>query len=298
MTLQQLRCFVAIAKNLNFARAAQDLYISQPAVTRSLNTLEQELGVRLVERTQKHVALTPAGRGFYADAVDILDRVEQASRRVQEAAGETLYVGCESSIQLFELPQIYREYKRLCPQVHISNTEFAVTDRPLLLAGKVDVLFLTLPAAPKKDGILYAPLFRGQFCCVVPAGHPLCAQGRVTAADLAHETLIFLDTAHCPPEMDAVQRELRLACPEASIFYSGSSLYTIPMIEGGLGLAVMPDFVCPPSANVVRLPFARKAPVAPISPISYGIAWHEKEQSETVLTFIRTVRAAYRKNKS
>lgn len=78
VTLQQLRCFTAVAKNLNFRRAAEQLYISQPAVTRQVQLLEAELGVPLFQRVQRHIVLTDAGRNFYSDAVDILDRVEFA----------------------------------------------------------------------------------------------------------------------------------------------------------------------------------------------------------------------------
>ena len=81
MTFTQLRCFTEVARQLNFARAAETLYISQPAVSRQIHALENELGVRLFDRTRHVVALTSAGESFYHDTVDMLDRLTLAVQR-------------------------------------------------------------------------------------------------------------------------------------------------------------------------------------------------------------------------
>ena len=85
MTFTQLRCFIEVARQLNFARAAETLYISQPAVSRQIHALENELGVRLFDRTRHVVALTSAGESFYHDTVDMLDRLTLAVQRAEHA---------------------------------------------------------------------------------------------------------------------------------------------------------------------------------------------------------------------
>lgn len=290
MTLQQLRCFTAVAKNLNFRRAAEQLYISQPAVTRQVQLLEAELGVPLFQRVQRHIVLTDAGRNFYSDAVDILDRVEFARQRAKQAAvsGPTLHIGCESSIQIYRLPQIYALYRQACPEVFISNTEVTHTERRELLAsGQLDAAFMSRICVSDTVGLSYASLFHGHFCCVVPVGHRLAEYPTLSSRDLEGEVLILLDAVHCPPEMDAIQAQLLRECRNVTLNFSGSSLYTVPMIEGGLGIAVMPNFVCPASDKIRLIPFETE------SDIEYGIAWPSGDPSDKVRKFIHAARTAY-----
>lgn len=295
MTLQQLRCFIAVAQNMNFRQAAKQLYISQPAVTHQIQSLETELGIPLFQRTQHHIQLTEAGSSLYSDAVDILDRVELARKRAQQAAfaGPTLHVGCESSIQIYRLPQIYQTYRQLCPNVAISNTEVAHNERRILLMnGQLDVAFMAHTNQPVPAGLSYDTLFRGYFCCVVPVGHRLADKHSVTVQDLEGEVLILIDTAHCPPEMDSIQKHLRKECRRVTLHFSGSSVYTIPMIEGGLGIAVMPNFVCPASDHIRVIPFETDIP------IEYGIVWHTNDHSDKTYRFIQAAREAYRTSRA
>ena len=290
MTFQQLKCFVAVAQNLNFRQAAKQLYISQPAVTHQIQSLETELGVPLFQRIQRHIQLTDAGSSLYSDSVDILDRVELARKRAQQAAsaGPTLHVGCESSIQIYRLPQIYQTYQRLCPNVSISNTEVAHNERrTLLMNGQLDAAFMAHTNQPIPAGLSYNTLFKGYFCCVVPVGHRLAGKSSVAVRDLEGEVLILIDTAHCPPEMDELQKQLRRKCQRVTLHFSGSSLYTIPMIEGGLGIAVMPNFVCPASEHIRLIPFETDIP------IEYGIVWHTNDHSYKMRSFIQAARGSY-----
>ena len=78
MNIDNLKCFILVADNLSFARAAEELYISQPAVTKQINNLEQELGITLFIRSTRHVELTQAGMQFYKDAKDIVVKSEIA----------------------------------------------------------------------------------------------------------------------------------------------------------------------------------------------------------------------------
>lgn len=294
MTLQQLRCFVAVAKSLNFARAAEQLYVSQPAVTHQIQVLEDELGVCLLERSQRKVALTPAGSSFLVDVVDILDRLDSAVQQVKNGSflSETLYLSCESSLRIHRLPEIYRSYKEMCPDVYISNAEVASKDRrKMLLSGQIDAMFCVPDGIEKLSNIGYETLEKGFFCCVVPKNHPFQDKEMITVKDLRNETVILLDTAHCPPEMDTVQQKIRRENPGLTCYYSGSSSHTIPMIEAGLGIAVMPNFVCENSPQVTAIPFETG------ERIEYGIAWNRQDTSKKLQKFLQITKQTYRKHK-
>ena len=294
MTIIQLRCFVEVAQELNYAKAASNLFISQPAVSRHIISLENDLGVQLFVRSRHHVALTSAGNLFYSEAKDILERIDLSKHSILSIPGEeTLNVGCVSSIRIDGLSKIYAKYHAKMPHVYINNTEITASDYRRVSSGDhLDVAFVPSSLkghlSYKEASINYYTLYRGTLCCVMRADHRLVSKERITFHDLQGETLILLDHEHCPPSMDAVQIEIRKNAEKIKYYYSGSSLYSIPMIIGGLGLALMPDFVCPKSDEIILRPFDLPAQ------LEFGIICRNNDNSSLVRTFIDVAREEYR----
>ena len=294
MTIIQLRCFVEVAQELNYAKAASNLFISQPAVSRHIISLENDLGVQLFVRSRHHVALTSAGNLFYSEAKDILERIDLSKHSILNNPGEeTLNVGCVSSIRIDGLSKIYAKYHAKMPHVCINNTEITASDYRRVSSGDhLDVAFVPSSLkghlSYKEASLNYYTLYRGTLCCVMRADHRLVSKERITFHDLQGETLILLDHEHCPPSMDAVQIEIRKNAEKIKYYYSGSSLYSIPMIIGGLGLAIMPDFVCPKSDEIILHPFDLPAQ------LEFGIICRNNDNSALVRTFIDVARKEYR----
>lgn len=144
MTIIQLRCFVEVAQELNYAKAASNLFISQPAVSRHIISLENDLGVQLFVRSRHHVALTSAGNLFYSEAKDILERIDLSKHSILNNPGEeTLNVGCVSSIRIDGLSKIYAKYHAKMPHVCINNTEITAGDYRRVSSGDhLDVAFV------------------------------------------------------------------------------------------------------------------------------------------------------------
>ena len=290
MTITQLRCFVEVAKELNYAKAAANLYISQPAVSRHVIALENDLGVTLFSRSRHNVALTSAGMRFYSEAKDILERIDLSKSSILENPGEEmLNVGCVSSIQIKGLSKIYEAYHKSRPNVMISNTEISAFDyKRVSLGDHLDIAFVPNMAKGSSQysdaSLKYVSLYIGKLCCVMKNDHRLSCKELVTFSDLEGETLIFLDHEHCPPAMDEVQFEIRKNGSNYTYYYSGSSLYTVPMIIAGLGLAIMPDFVCPPSGEVTLRPFELPCH------LEYGIIFRNNDRSDRVRSFVETAK--------
>ena len=290
MTITQLRCFVEVAKELNYAKAAANLYISQPAVSRHVIALENDLGVTLFRRSRHNVALTSAGMRFYSEAKDILERIDLSKSSILENPGEEmLNVGRVSSIQIKGLSKIYEAYHKSRPDVMISNTEISAFDyKRVSLGDHLDIAFVPNMAKGSSQysdaSLKYVSLYIGKLCCVMKNGHRLSCKELVTFSDLEGETLIFLDHEHCPPAMDEVQFEIRKNGSNYTYYYSGSSLYTVPMIIAGLGLAIMPDFVCPPSGEVTLRPFELPCH------LEYGIIFRNNDRSDRVRSFVETAK--------
>ncbi|MCC8103213.1 MAG: LysR family transcriptional regulator [Clostridiales bacterium] len=290
MTIQMLRCFTSVAKHLSFSKAADELFITQPAVTHQVQMLESELDVRLLDRTQRSVALTPSGISFYGDAADILERISLAVERVHDADifKDTLYVGCQTTLQMDRLPQIYEKYRECCPDIYINTIELSVDNKGRLTQSReFDAAFLTKDCADNLKDFRYYPLVSGRFCCVVPTEHRLAGFEEVSEEDLAGEVLICLDTLLCPPEMSQIQTELRRNCVKSKFYRSTSSIYTVLMIRGNLGIAVMPDFVCPSAPDIAVVPY--KTDLMP----EFGIAVRAKNNLRKIKQFVTVAQKVY-----
>lgn len=291
MTFTQIRCFQEVARKLSFARAAETLYISQPAVSHQISALEGELGVRLFDRSRHVVALTSAGESFYHDTIRLLDDLTlavQHAQNTQAMFSEELRVGYSSSIQIQKLPQIYQTYRSRCPHVHIINEGLPLTQWSRSFnKNSLDIMFGSRDDFVADAQLQYQTLYQGRIMCVMYQEHPLSKCEEITFEMLNQEVLILLDMAHISSRMVSVQDLLRQNCPQAVYYFSSSSEHTLPMIQGHIGIAVMPDFV------YVPLPGLTARPLSPILPAEYGIAWRNGTADPKVTEFVKTACATY-----
>ena len=293
VTIQQLNCFVEVARNLSFARAAENLFISQPAVTHHIRALEAELECKLFERDRQHVQLTPAGNRFYLEVVDVIDQLDRATALLRSNAllPEFINIGFENTIEIYKLPEILEEYVKSVPNIRINfhgvNLGEAIK---MFNSNRLDVLFTTCRTI-NVPGEKFYPLFTGYFCCVVQENDPLAKKGTVRFEDLENRTMIFAEKKSCAPEMAALQRQLHLRIPSVKVHFSTSAHYSIPMVESGLGIILMPNFLLTPHQRTSRKLIP--VPLEPRTEVPFGIMVHKDVQSQRISEFLRITRKYY-----
>jgi LysR family transcriptional regulator, hca operon transcriptional activator len=294
MFLKQLNCFVNLAETLNYSRTAQLLYITQPGVTHEINTLEDELGLKLFIRTKRKVELTTAGFSLYKDMKDILTRVNIAVAKAKQYSCDyesNISIGYDGNTEVKHLPDILKTFTKDFPNVHLYlKTADSMEKRTLFSNYNLDIIFTVkelIENIPQTD---YMELFTAEFVCVVPKNHSLAAKAIIRNPDLANESLIFLDPLRCPAEMGRIQRDLQEQCPVSGLYFSDSAQISYTMIKGQLGIAVMPDFVCPEDAGLVRIPFETH------ESLSYGIAWHRNGIRKEICGFLEAAKKQYQVN--
>ncbi|TXS40036.1 LysR family transcriptional regulator [Streptomyces sp. OR43] len=202
LDLRKLRYFVAVADRLHFGRAAEDLHIAQPALSRQIRALEQDLGAPLFTRDSHGVTLTDAGRQLLDDAGPLLASAQAVRRRVTAAArgGRRLVVGFRAGIPVIPAA---REFGGRHPDVVVDVQRMEWDDQvPMLLDGRVDVGFVRLPV--DETGLRLTPLYTEPLMVALPADHPLAGKEEVTEADLAGEPLIW----HADPSTQPTRRPL------------------------------------------------------------------------------------------
>lgn len=283
LTLRQLRYLVAVADTLHFGRAAAASHVSQSSLSAQIQQLEAALGVQLVERTQRRVLLTPAGRDAAARARRILGAVTDLEAAAHSSAaplsGE-LRLGAIPTLAPYYLPRALPELRRDHPDLKLFLRE-DLTARLVaaLRGGQLDALLLALPA--EEPGLEAAPLFDEPFRIALPEGHRLTEAEALDEADLKSERLLLLEDGHCFRDHAlSVCRSLR---PNERDGFSATSLGTLgEMVASRIGITLLPALAAarPPNGVAIR-PFRSPEPTRRI-----GLVWRRGSPRDTELRLL------------
>ena len=210
MELRHLRYFIAVASHGSFNRAAESLHLTQPALSRQVRDLEEEMGVSLLARGSNSVRLTEAGERFYEDAREVLARAEDAVCRLRGETGkEILRVGYVSSMASRIISTVLTKFQAAAPRVRIELAD--LSSRGIIEmagAGRLDLLICPGIALVKGvPGFRITELRRLQPVLVLPARHPLAKLKRIPVARLRDLPLVGLAKASYP-EYATTAREL------------------------------------------------------------------------------------------
>jgi DNA-binding transcriptional LysR family regulator len=188
MELRHLRYFVAVADTLNFTKAAAALHLAQPSLTRQIQNLEEEIGVRLLDRSKKHVALTEEGRAFLVDAQRLLALATESIQSVQRLSrGETgqLNIGYLSNFNFDLLPRTLAAFRQDHPHVALNLFDMTPAEQfRALEARKIDLGFVGLRFPSASDALQWECLARHKTVVALPIKHPLARQRSVNLRDL------------------------------------------------------------------------------------------------------------------
>ncbi len=272
MNLRDLEYLVALAETGHFGRAAQRCHVSQPTLSAQLRKLEEFLGVALVERRPRRVALTQAGAAVVERARRMLQDAEDIrglARACQDPLSGPLKVGLIPTLGPYLLPRVAPRIAKALPKLSLLLHEYQTA--PLVertLAGELDLAILALPADTR--GLVTRPLFEESFLVAMPATHRLAARKRVKAADLEGEKLLLLEEGHCLRDQ-ALEVCAHVGTEELA--FRATSLETLrQMVASGLGLTLLPGLAAEgpfaASHGLVTRPFAPPAPHRMI-----GAAW-------------------------
>jgi DNA-binding transcriptional LysR family regulator len=241
--LAQLRCFTTVATELNFRRAAERLNMTQPPLSRQIQLLEHHLGVALFTRSTRSVALTAAGRAFFIEAQNLLERAQQAAvsaKRFAEGDIGTVSISFVGSAVYEFLPKVIAEARLKQPHVKISLSEMnTYQQHEALRARRIDLGIVRAPLL--EPGYETECLVREPFVLAVPTSHPLASAPSVTVADLDQQPFLMYSHSAYPPFNELLTGMLRSArvAPQY-VQWLGSSLTILALVNAGMGLALVP----------------------------------------------------------
>jgi DNA-binding transcriptional LysR family regulator len=251
MELRHLRYFVAVAQRKHFTQAADELHLAQPALSRQIQQLEQELGIELLVRTSRRVRLTAAGEAFLVRAEHILAEVERARMEMQEFAGliyGRLMIGALQSLDAFGFTAMLARFHARYPGIEIILQEEATEKLfELLCAGQLDLSLLQIRGEELPDELLASPvatekLLTEEVVLVVSANHALAHAQQVTIDELRDEPFVAFKPGF------GLRQIMQQSCLSAGfsprILFESGNLDTIrSMVAEGLGISILPRSV-------------------------------------------------------
>ncbi|MCW1884219.1 LysR substrate-binding domain-containing protein [Luteolibacter flavescens] len=288
--LRQMRYFVTLAETMHFGRAAERLHMTQPPLSRQIAALEQSLGVRLLERSTRHVELTHAGQRFLEDARSTLMMADQAcdnARLAERGELGELKVGFMMHAAFTILPKLTKRFLAAHPQVKLHLREMipsALTDE--ILTGQCDAGVLFPPKRIK--GLEFRVVHAERLCLAIPRGHSLTDAARITPRVLKGEHLIAASEDVSPVLRGAITGWFRTAGIVPAIRLETQLQQTIvSFVAEGLGVALVPESMAKLGVAGVDFRPLERAPK-----IEHGIAWRPENLNPSLPLFLKASGAA------
>ncbi|MEY8709106.1 LysR family transcriptional regulator [Mangrovibacter phragmitis] len=242
--LRHLRYFIAVAEECHFGRAAARLNISQPPLSQQIQILEQQIGARLLARTNRSVSLTAAGQQFLADARQILIQVEAAATRAerlhQGEIGE-LRLGFTSSAPFIKsVSASLSAFRRQYPGVHMQTLEINTRAQIAPLSeGALDLGLMRNTTLP--DTLEWQVILREPLLAMLPMDHHLARRSVIPLTELAKEPFVFFDPHVGTGLYDEILGLLRRYNLTAQITQEvGEAMTIIGLVSAGLGVSILP----------------------------------------------------------
>ena len=255
MTLTELKYIVAVAREKHFGKAAEACFVSQPTLSVAVKKIEEELEVKLFERSANEVSITPLGEEIVRQAQSVLEQaasIKEIAKRGKDPLSGPLRLGVIYTIGPYLLPALVRQAIDRTPRMPLMLQEnFTARLLEMLRTGEIDCAIMAEPFTDA--GLAIAPLYDEPFMAALPSTHPLAQRDAISATELKSETMLLLGNGHC------FRDHVLEVCPEFARFssnaegirksFEGSSLETIKhMVAAGMGVTLVPRLSVPKEA--------------------------------------------------
>lgn len=282
MELRHLRYFQAVAEELSFSKAARRLAIAQPALSRAVQELERDLGMQLIERERRSPRLTPAGAVLLRETGLLLERLEDALRRVRRTGlgeeGELRlgYIGPPA--QPF-LPRLIKEYRRRFPRVTVILEE-RTPERvwEMVSKGRLSIGLTRPVLAHEVLGLQTLLLREEKFCAAVPNDHPWATLASIPWKKLKGEPLVVLARREGAGSHDAIRAACEAAGFEPRLAHTPSVIGTVlQYVEAGAGIGIVPESTGSKNISLI--------PLRPQETIPFVMVWAKEGNDPAVAAF-------------
>jgi DNA-binding transcriptional LysR family regulator len=293
MELRHLYYFIAVAEELHFSRAAERLHISQPPLSQQIRSLEDELGVKLFERTKRQVHLTEAGKVFLERSYLVLAQLEQAiavTQRIGRGEVGRLAIGFVDSATYTVLPEILRIFREQFPAVELRLHEMTTAQQIQALHHKqVDIGIVR--SAISESGLSVECLLQESLVLALPETHPFSAQTTVSLSALADELFILFPAKMGPILYEQIIHMCQQAGFRPKVAQEAVQMQTIiGLVAAGLGIAIVPASM----QNFHRSGVIYRPLQEQILKTGLYLTWRQHDSSPVIRAFLSLARKTTR----
>ena len=288
MTTKQMDYCIELARTLNFTRAAENQFVSQPTLTYQIKLLEDEVGFPIFTRSGKGAALTPAGAQFVSFLSGMREDLKRAVEQGQNFSAkyrDSISVSMMVRQALFLLPEAMRLFAAQSPEVQIVPKFEYENGIEGFLKNETDLLFALKEQTRQIPGIRVHELFESRIYLIAQRNDPLAAKNRITEAELYGRTLMV--GGGSPPALRAVQHRL-IASGRIDYFNSADHDTTLTNVAAGRGVCLAPGFLNDHSGQFAWIPFdcAER--------FSCVLCSHRDDQRPSLAAFLDILKGLYR----
>ena len=289
MELRHLRYFLAVAEGLNFSRAAEKLHVAQPALSRQIHDLEEELGFRLFARSTSQVHLTAEGEFFQQHVQKILLQLDLAVTGAQQVAkgiSAEFRIGSDWNASALPITAAAAALRERLPRLAVDFVEIPGHEHVnALRAKKIDVGFVSGLTTPARGDVESAVLHTSAFKAIVPAGHPLAGRDAVRLRDLRHERWLVIAEEEIPGFKILMTQIFRPAQFVPKFGRTARSLAGVLAFVGtGEGISLIPELFLPVEPDGVRYVATDCAPFEMLA------VWSKTHSSPHVTRYLEILR--------
>lgn len=291
MNTFQLSCFLAVAEYLNFAKAAQQLHVTHPAVSQQIQSLEKELNVKLFQRTTRSVKLTEEGKAFLQDAQQIITISERAKKRFDGTMPgniEMLALGCYNFSCMFLLADTLKQLREIKPEIHpqLQVIPFQHIYR-MLEDGNLDAVVGFKESSNLKTSALYKEITQVPMVCICSPQHPFSKHNQVSLDMLRNQKLVLFIHTKAAHSVARLQEQLIGDMSLCELYFCESAEAITVLVMANYGISILPSFLVP------DVPMISKIPLNDVEAASFGIYYKSLQGNPELKNFIQCAKNCF-----
>lgn len=287
MTIAQIKYFITVAKCLSFTKASEQLFLTQPALSRHISKIEEELNLQLFIRTGSGIRLTPAGSALYLGMTDLYEQYQEQVRkalRIQEGMSGSLSIGFLNNMNLADfMPLVYRELKEKYPNVDILPKRASFDDLMSgVYSGKYDLIFTVQFEVVEKESLLYQYVHHSEDHIVMSRFHPLAGKEHVTLDDVKDELFVMISPEDNPESSELIFNICKEHGFVPTVKYARTMEEQALWVESGMGVTIL-DSCCNLRMNPDILFFEIDTNWDP----SMVVCWNQQNYNPMISVFVK-----------
>ncbi|MFC4022335.1 LysR family transcriptional regulator [Oceanobacillus longus] len=297
MDIIQIRYFIEVAKELNFTNASKKLFVSQAAVSKKIAALEDELGVVLLERNKRTVKLTSVGQTFYKDALEIITKIEEAVKKIEDISSsykKTLRLGYLGPAEFKFLPDLLQNFHEKYPDINLISKQYY--QGPLinsLINDNLDIIFSLSMIIEKYPNLIFKSIYSDSFVIYCHKNHRLSSEKFVNLSELKNENFIILSEESASYANNSIIKLCNENGLNPIIVNEPDNFeHLLMMVKSNIGISILPNSIFDyfnHDNQIITLPIKTDSLKSDLLNFDIGIAWNKNIQNPSVELFVNEV---------